>query len=128
MTELTTKDKLLALKGLRETRETARIAFEEADKEFKSLQYDVFEHLSDQGIESMKVDGTNFVRASTAYGSVQDREAFVEWAKQNDEALIEYKERGALINELVRERLDNGEELPPGLGMYTRDLVQQRKG
>ena len=33
-----------------------------------------------------------------------------------------------LLNQLVRERLDNGEPLPPGIGYYTKEFISVRGG
>jgi hypothetical protein len=33
-----------------------------------------------------------------------------------------------LLNEVVREKLDNGEQLPDGLGFYVKQYVSQRAG
>jgi hypothetical protein len=102
-----------------ERADKAKQAFEDAQRKF-------YDHMQDEGIGSIKVDGTNFVPAQTVYGQVQDREAFIAWAQENEEELLEPHERKALINELVREAVDNGTELPPGLGFYTKEYVSQR--
>ena len=122
----TINEDLAELRSLKLERDKHKETFDTADHAFKMKQAEVYERMDEDGIESMKVEGVNYVRSATAYGSVQDRDAFVEWAKEHDDSLVEYKERAALINELVRERIDNEEELPPGLGFYTRELVQQR--
>lgn len=122
----TINEDLEELRRLKMDRDHRKEQFDTADHAFKQKQAEVFERMDEEKIDSMRVDGVNFVRSATAYGTVQDREAFVEWAREHDDGLVEYKERAALINELVRERIDNGEELPPGLGFYTRELIQQR--
>lgn len=85
-----------------------------------------FERLEEEGVDSIKVGGTNFVKAETSYGQVQDRAAFIAWCEENKPELVELKERKALVNELVREHLDDGSELPPGLGFYVKQYVSQR--
>lgn len=114
------------LRSLKEHRDGAKDVFDAADREFKDFQREVYDYMEANDIDGMKVGGTNFIRTATAYATVQDRDAFREWAKTNDDSLIELKERSALLNALVRERLDNGEDLPPGIGMYTREVIAQR--
>lgn len=97
----------------------AKICYELAQRKF-------FERLEAEGCGSVKVDGVNFVPQTTVYGQVQDREAFIEWAESTDESLLEPRERKALVNELVREAVEQGEPLPPGLGFYTKEYVSQR--
>ena len=84
------------------------------------------QRLEQDGVDSIRVDGVLFVPAETTYGTIQDRSAFIEWAKENAPEMFEEKERSGLVNELVRERLDNGEPLPPGVGFYVREYVSQR--
>ena len=120
------KDALSKLKALKEHRDAAKEVFSQAENEFKQFQTEVWDFMDENKIDGMKVDGVNFVKTATAYASVQDRDEFREWAKENDESLIELKERSALLNALVRERLDNEEELPPGVGMYVREVISQR--
>jgi hypothetical protein len=78
------------------------------------------------GESSTKIKGVSYVPVRTTYGHVQDRTAFLEWAKDNDAGLFHTVERDGLINQLVRERLDNGEPLPPGLGYYDKTYISVR--
>lgn len=87
-----------------------------------------FERMAEEGVESIKHGGTLFVPVETNYGQIQDRAEFVAWAEENRPELIERKERQKLVNELVREHLDSGEVLPPGVGFYTRQYISQRSG
>jgi len=82
--------------------------------------------MDETGVDGLKIDGINFVPSETVYANVQDRAAFVEWARTHDEELVEDRERKALLNQLVRERLDNGEPMPPGIGFYVRETIAQR--
>jgi len=124
MTTLT--DELHELRDLKAARDDAKEAFEDAEATFKDKQRALLERMDDEGCESQRVDGTTFTPVKQQYGTVQDREAFVEWAEANDPELIERKERGSLLNQLVRERLDNGQGLPEGVGFYTREYISMR--
>jgi len=110
-----------------------RLELDDAEAVAKSTKLDYvdaerrfFERMEAETVGSVKVDGVNFVPQTTVYGQVQDREAFIQWAESTDESLLEPRERKALINELVREAIEQGAELPPGLGFYTKDYVSQR--
>ncbi len=76
--------------------------------------------------ENHKTRGTLFSPVRKQYASVQDRTEFVDWALANEPELVAYKERGAELNALVRQRLDDGEVLPPGIGFYDREYISQR--
>lgn len=107
-----------------ETEKTAK----EAKDQAKHAEQLFFARMEQESVDSIKVNGTNFVKTATIYGQVQDREEFIKWAQANAPELLETKERSALVNELVRERLDTGEVLPDGLGFYAREYVSQRVG
>lgn len=100
----------------------AKVYKEEMDKAEMAL----FERMEHEDVGSIKVGTSNFVRAATTYGQVQDRSAFVAWAEENAPELIESKERKALVNEIVRECLEDGRPLPEGLGFYVKQYVSQR--
>lgn len=95
---------------------------EEADR----IERQLFEQMEDEDVGSIKVGTHTFVRAATTYGQVQDRAAFVAWAEENAPELVEVHERKGLVNELVRERLEDGQPLPDGLGFYVKQYVSQR--
>lgn len=122
----TLSQELIALRKRRAEYDRKRKSAEAAEDVFKKAQARLYERMEAESVQSMKVDGTLFVRSETAYATTQDREAFVEWAENHDSGLIEMKERAALLNQLIREKLDNGEELPPGVGYYVRQVVSQR--
>lgn len=103
-----------------------KAAYEDIKKQRKEFEFRCMERMEQEHCDSHKTDGTLFVPVETVYHSIQDRSAFVEWAKENDEELVEDRERKELLNQLVRQRLDDGEELPPGVGFYTRPYISQR--
>lgn len=114
------------LRAIRVERDEAKRAFDELDQQYKEAMGRLFHRMNDEGVDGLKVDDVSFVPTETIYANVQDREAFVNWAKDHDDQLIEDKERKALLNQMVRERVDNGEPLPPGVGFHVREVVSQR--
>src|SRR5687768_3746500 len=83
----------------------------------------------DPGSSSVKIKGVIYIPNRTEYATVQDEAAFVEWAKEHDEGLLQPESpREGLLNQLVRERLDNGEPLPPGIGYHTKEFISVRGG
>lgn len=126
--EHTLSDQLLALRELKQRRDEAKAAYEELKVEYELAERDVMERMREEKCDGHKAGGTNFVPVETNYAQIQDREKFVEWAEAHDEGLIEVKERKGNLNELVREKLDNGEALPPGVGFYVKEYISQRAG
>ena len=97
-----------------------------AKMEFKQAQAELLEYMDANDIEGVKTDGINFVPTKTYYGQITDRQAFIEWAQENDDELLEPKERKAVLNERARQLLDDGEEFPPGMGFRVEEYVSQR--
>lgn len=62
----------------------------------------------------------------TWYATVQDFDAFMKWARENDqEGMLRLDKRvSQAMNDLVRERIEDGEPLPPGLGSYPKAPVK----
>lgn len=118
--------------GLKELRDL-RDQRDEANDEYKALaalytakEAELLEQFEDEDTDGVKALGFNFVPQETPYAQVQDSSEFIEWAKQHDDELIEDKPRKALLNQLVRQHLDDGAPLPPGLGFYVKKFISFR--
>lgn len=118
---------LVHLKKLKDTESTLKARWDKAKRDREIWERKVFDRMDGEETDSQKTRGSLFVRSQTIYAKVQDRQAFVDWAKTNDPDLIQDKERGQELNALVRACLDDQSELPPGIGFYTRDTVAVRK-
>lgn len=116
------------VRSLKQASTEARRLADEAKEAAVLAEQEFFAHMESEGVQSIKVNGTLYVPQSTIYGQVQDRAEFMKWAEAEHPELIEPRERKALLNELVREALDRGDDLPPGLGWYDRSYVSQRIG
>lgn len=125
MADLT--NELRALRELRLQRDEAVAKGKELAAEYDAEQWRLIDLMDEHNTTSQTTDGIQFTRKSTPMCKVTDREAFIEWANQEDEALVEPRERKAVLNQLVRDRIDNGQDLPPGLDFYTKDVISQRK-
>jgi hypothetical protein len=115
-----------ALRELKQERDEAKAVYDDLKTQHEIAELALIERMELEDADGHKTGGTNFIPVETPYAQVQDRESFVEWAKLHDEALIEEKERKGNLNELVRERLDNGEGMPPGIGFYVKKYISQR--
>lgn len=96
--------------------------------ERKQLELELHEDMSQRGVDGMRINGIQYSPASTVMGQVENRDAFLAWAQEQDETLIDWKERKELINQLVRQYQDDGNPLPPGLTFYTRDYISTTSG
>lgn len=104
----------------------ADAAAKDIKQAYQSAERRFYEALEQTGVGSIKVDGVLHVPVQTIYGTVQDKEAFAKWADENAPEMLEPKPRAQLINEMVREYLETGQELPEGLGFYVKEYVSAR--
>ncbi len=119
-------DKLKHLRSRRVARDKAQEKADELADECRKLESELFAFMRDQDLTSAKVGGNQYVTATTVYAQVQDKQALIEWARENDEELVALSPRKALLNQKARECLDNGEPLPPGMGVYEKEYISIR--
>ena len=122
-----TPNKLRKLKRLKDESTLRNRQAKEASAALAAYEYECFSEMEDSNVDSMNTYGHLFVRISKDYAQIQDRDAFVEWAQDNEPELLQDKERKVELDKLVREKLHNGEELPPGVGFYTKHNIHVRK-
>ena len=94
------------------------------------MEDQLWERMVDEDTDSMGIRGHNYIRMpAQTYGSVSDLSEFYEWAvtERNAPELFDDKPHMKLVNELVRQRADNGEPMPPGVNSYEKRSVSKRK-
>lgn len=102
---------------------------EEATREFKLAERELLDRFEAEGASGHRSeDGVLYTRVKTIYSQITDRDAFVSWAEEHEPELLKTDERKGLVHELVRERLDNGEPLPPGVDFRVDEYISQRAG
>lgn len=89
--------------------------------------HELAERMNDEGLEGVRRGGYNYAPYVSTSAVVQDKEAFVAWAREHAPELITGTPRKALINERVNTALDAGQPLPPGLGFYPDPKISRRK-
>jgi hypothetical protein len=104
-------------------KETERLRGEQ-----EQLQRQLFAALEAKNAQGIKAGGTNFSRVTQRYAQIQNRAKFVKWAAENAPSLIESKERKQLLDEKVRELVDNGQTLPEGVGLQIKDTISMTGG
>lgn len=86
------------------------------------------ELLDENGGGSVRNKFGTFVASATLYAHITDPAAFEAWAKEQDETYFDEKPREQILNQLVREIVDNGQDFPPGLSFYPRKKVTVKGG
>ena len=126
---MTLEDQVRELRRLRRIKEILDRRAKEAKDRFDRAHRELWERMEATGVTAIGIDDRKFVwNKPKVYGSISDKAAFVAWAEEHAPELIEPDPRMALVNELVRERIDNNEPLPPGVNWFTRESVSDRAG
>lgn len=118
-------DRLAELRRLKHRATASQDLADKHKQEHADFQEQLFHDLRDAGLHSVRTDDARFDRRSTIYAAVQDHDAFRDWLIEKglkEDYLVE-RESKARLNELVRDRLDAGEELPPGIGWFPREYI-----
>jgi hypothetical protein len=130
--------KLRALVDLREKRDQTKDAAEAAEKRYRAEEAAVWEEIKDEHgnltsftVEFPDIGKVKFQRRQTIRARIIDEEKFAKWAEDEGRA-DEFLKPGIhkrVLNEEVREDIDHGQELPPGIDFSTTRFVSiQRQG
>ena len=123
-------ERLRRLMELREKRDSSKVAADQAEKEYRAAEADLYELLDSGPVKRLSnVDlgepwgKVSFGARSTDYGKVikgMDDEALEFFRRTGEfEAMTEKKLKKKRLNELVRQYLEEGKPLPPGIDFYT---------
>lgn len=127
------KATLRRLMELRDERDATKTAAEDAEKEYREKEAELWEELEDSPVSGgIKLDigepygVVSFAPVETHYGRVLDSEKAQEYFEQSAqvEEYTQPKIVGARINELARECLEEGKAMPPGLDWYARRYIR----
>lgn len=120
------QERFAELVRLRIAKDTAKAAADRAKDEYDEYESDLWEEINEsplKGAIPLEIPGHGkvvFQKRETYRGRVLNEADLVEWAREND-MLAEFTEpkiSKARLNELVRERIEAREPLPPGADFY----------
>jgi hypothetical protein len=128
--------KLRRLMELRQRRDESKKQAEIDEKAYREAEADVYEALDEGPMDRLNnIDlgepwgKVSFQARETIYGRVIDADEAQEYFEQRQmvEEVSEPKFVMARVNELVRDAVEQGEKLPPGLDFYQRRFVSITK-
>ncbi len=145
--------RLVALGRLKATATAKSVASKAANVEFKQAEARTYAAMEASEVESLKVKGLLYSAVEKVDGYIEDRQAFVRWALEQDEGigeflqkwvcredfieefydaitsteLVSYKEDGTHLNAIARAHLDDRVPLPPGANFRPKNYISQRK-
>ena len=103
----------------------------EAGRRRKAFERHLYDRMVEEGFRpgdsSIRLGELQYVPVKTTYSAVQDRQAFIAWARENDAGLLESERiRESELNRVVNERIHNNQPLPPGIGSYDETYISTR--
>lgn len=114
---------------LREQRDKDKAALKKSEAAYRECEATLFADLEEAGIKGRisfdfggEIGEVKFQPRQTRYGQVVDLQAAIAALKAEglDEIIFKESVREGRLNELVRDRLESGSELPEGVGWYPR--------
>lgn len=118
-------DRLRQLADMKAAHQRANAEYKRLKDEYNVFEAEIYNELTEMGIDTVKVDGANFTRRTTHKGVVADAEAFRAWCEQNDVTDVYFEEKPVArnLNELVTTCWDEGKEFPPGINSYALEAI-----
>lgn len=123
------KAKLRRLMEARQKRDDEAAAAKASEAEYRDIEAEVYEELDESGIVgSLKVNlgepwgWVAFNTRETYFGRIIDQEAALDWYENRSmtDEVTAPKFVMARINEEVRDRKEQGLDMPPGIDYYAR--------
>ncbi len=118
-------ERLSTLAALKADEKAKKGEYEKAKGARERFELDTYTLMDESGLPSIKTRTHTFSAKETIYGQVQDEEEFRRWVQDQglEEEFFRSEEVKGRINELVREAIASGTDLPPGVGWYPRKYV-----
>lgn len=121
--ELVAMTEKLAL--LRIRLETAEDEAKRIRGDYEAVEHDLFDALENAGMRQMRTEWGLFTLNDLAWAHVTDPEAARAWADQQLPDLLSLNQ--ARLSKIVRDRLKEGGELPPGVDFRTSRKITWRR-
>jgi hypothetical protein len=129
--------KLRDLVEKRERRDETKDAAERAEKVYRQAEAAVWEEIKDEygdltsfTIDLPEIGKVKFGRRQTIRSRILDEEEFAAWAKETgrDDEFLKPGIHKRVLNEEVREAIDHGQPLPPGVDFSTTRFISIQRG
>ena len=122
---------------LREKRDEDKVTAEKSEKDYRKYEAELYDEIEEgpmKGSRRFDLGGTFgtvvFTPKETRFGRIIDADAAVKYFQgvSTDEEMLKQKISKGKLNEIVRERMEQGKPLPPGVDFYVnRNITISRK-
>jgi hypothetical protein len=114
--------------GLKDRKSELEGQIRELNTQLEAISQVLIERMETDAIQNFKTsDGTTIFIKDEPYTSTSDKQALFQWIRdteQEDLFSVHYQ----TLSAIVKERLESGEELPPGVAVYMKSSIQRRAG
>ena len=123
--ELDIEDELALLGAMKDEAKRLKREHTEAVDRMKSQQARLVDKMRQRGMLTLRTEFGTFTSKSTVYGNINDMDAFETWAADNGlhDEFVKVAPEKQRLNEMVRNAIDAGEELPPGVNWYADEYI-----
>lgn len=121
----------------REKRDQTKLAAENAEKEYRQYEAELFEEITEGPIKGTirfdlgePIGVVTFTPRETTYGRIIDTDAALAYFEEHEEVeqMSSRKIEKGRLNAVVRERLEQGKSMPSGIDWYAnRGITISRK-
>jgi hypothetical protein len=115
------------LKNMRTAKRSLEGKVKEINGEIAKLVYDLVEYMQETDQLQVKIGdiGTCSLTSTKSY-SVENPEIFEAWMEENDDMGVVMAVHAKKVHGYYKEKLENGEELPPGIKTFVKNNITIR--
>ncbi len=120
-------DRLKEVRALRVEKSTMSAREKEINKKLVELSTDLVEYFDMHDISRQSLDGSLFYVNRTPCYSINDDDSFFAWMNESGDIEMCKSFNAKKFGAYYKEKVGNGEELPPGVSVYIKQDVRVRK-
>ena len=115
------------LKNLRAKKSDLEAQVKDTNEEIGKLVFDCVEYMENADTESIKIAGLGLCSLThTKKYSIEDPVVFESWMRQQGEMDLVMAVHAQKVHGYYKERLENSEELPPGIKTFVKSNISIR--
>jgi hypothetical protein len=110
---------------LKERKDTLKVEVAAIDLELAAIERVMLETLEAIDLDSVVTGGYRYTRSPAPYPKIEDRPALLAWVSETMPELLTVNAQ--TLGAVTKQRLEQGEALPPGVSVYLKETIARRK-
>lgn len=120
-------ERLKEVRALRVEKSELSAREKEINKRLEELSIDLVEYFDMHDIARQSLDGSLFYVNRTPCYSISDDDAFFSWMNESGDIELCKSFNAKKFGAYYKEKMANGEEIPPGVSVYIKQDIRVRK-